>query len=174
MANLQRAIRAEEAADALEQSTPTQSTVSTYHSVPHTDVSHPTPLFSDQALPGEIVTEPRHHTVHEHELDPSPRGSGKAISFVALHESAKAGKKLAVVLKVGGRQRTIHFGAAGMDDFTKTKDAKQKARYIERHEKREDWGQSGILTPGFWARWLLWNKPTLKASMADVRKRFKL
>ena len=102
-------------------------------------------------------------------------GEGRhGVSVIALHESAKPGKKLAIVLKANGRKRTIHFGAAGMDDFTKTGDPAQKKRYIDRHQKREDWTASGILTPGFWAKHLLWNKPTLKASMADVKKVFHL
>jgi hypothetical protein len=101
-------------------------------------------------------------------------GSGKAVVFRSLEKSNKAGKKWRVNLTVNGRSRTIHFGAAGMDDFTKTKDEAQKARYIDRHEKREDWTAKGVPTAGFWSRWILWNKPTVAASLSDVRKRFSL
>ena len=103
-----------------------------------------------------------------------PRGGAKGIVFRSLEESNQAGKKWRVNLTVDGRSRTIHFGAAGMDDFTKTGDKIQKKRYIERHGKRENWTKSGITTPGFWSRWVLWNKPTVAESLADVRKRFKL
>ena len=29
-------------------------------------------------------------------------------------------------------------------------------------------------TPGFWSRWLLWNKPTLAASIQDAQRRFSI
>jgi hypothetical protein len=34
------------------------------------------------------------------------------------------------------------------------------------------WGKSGIDTAGFWSRWLLWNKPTIKESYDDIKRRF--
>ena len=30
------------------------------------------------------------------------------------------------------------------------------------------------LTAGFWSRWYLWNLPTKKASLEDLKRRFKL
>ena len=65
---------------------------------------------------------------------------------------------------------TIHFGAKGYEDFTTHKDTKRKANYLARHSN-ENWNDP--MTAGFWARWLLWNKPSLKASVDDVNKRFK-
>ncbi len=32
-------------------------------------------------------------------------------------------------------------------------------------------GVTGIKTAGFWSRWVLWNLPTLQASISDVNKR---
>jgi len=100
------------------------------------------------------------------------RGSDTEVVFRSLEPSKQKGKKWCVTLTVNGRKRVIHFGAAGMDDFTLTKDTEQRKRYIDRHEAREDWTASGITTPGFWSKHLLWNKPTIAASLADVRKRF--
>ena len=68
--------------------------------------------------------------------------------------------------------KIIHFGAEGYSDMTKHKDPERKQRYIDRHSKQEDWTKSGIQTPGFWSRWLLWNKPTLQESKQDIQKRF--
>lgn len=68
--------------------------------------------------------------------------------------------------------RKIYFGAHGMSDFTIHKDEKRKERYINRHQKRENWNHSGINTRGFWSRWILWNKPSLKASIQDTQRRF--
>ncbi len=66
--------------------------------------------------------------------------------------------------------RRIGFGAAGYSDYTKHGDIDRKARYIKRHEPREDW--ENPYTAGFWARWLLWNKKTIAASIRDIGERF--
>lgn len=68
--------------------------------------------------------------------------------------------------------KVVHFGAKGYSDYTKHKDSERKDRYISRHRKRENWKKSGIDTAGFWSRWLLWNKPSLGASIRDIEKRF--
>tara|TARA_R110000787_G_scaffold74156_1_gene165006 strand:+ start:794 stop:1069 length:276 start_codon:yes stop_codon:yes gene_type:complete len=69
-------------------------------------------------------------------------------------------------------KKTIHFGSAGMSDFTKNKDEKRKSLYIARHKAREDW--TNPKSAGALSRWILWNKPTLKASVEDYKKRFNL
>ena len=68
----------------------------------------------------------------------------------------------------------IKFGASSYQDFTIHKDEERKQRYILRHEARENWTKTGIYTPGFWSRWLLWNKPTLEESAEDIKKRFNI
>ena len=101
--------------------------------------------------------------------------------YVNLSRSNIPSKKFKVTLiqrkapassKHHGRRKTVHFGAKGMSDFTIHKDPKRKARYIARHKARENWSRSGIMTPGFWSRWLLWNKPSLQASLNDIKMRF--
>jgi hypothetical protein len=79
------------------------------------------------------------------------------------------------------RLKVIKIGAAGMGDYTiftreqgKKIADEHKKRYIDRHSAREDWTESGIGTAGFWSRWLLWNKPTLKDSIEYVLKTFDL
>lgn len=72
----------------------------------------------------------------------------------------------------GRKEKTISFGAKGMSDYTKHKDPERKKLYIQRHEKNEDW--TNPLTAGALSRWILWNKTSLKASIADFKKRFKL
>lgn len=79
---------------------------------------------------------------------------------------------MAIIELDDGSKRTIRFGAKGMSDFTKNKDEERKQRYLDRHKAREDW--TNPLTAGFWSRWLLWNKPTITASLADLRQRFDL
>lgn len=79
------------------------------------------------------------------------------------------------------RIKIIRFGANGMKDYTiyNREEGKQvadehKERYIKRHQKREDWTKSGILTRGFWSKHLLWSQKTLKESINDTIKRFNL
>ena len=74
--------------------------------------------------------------------------------------------------KCGRPEKVVSFGAKGYSDFTKHHDAERKKKYLERHEKTEDWNDP--VTPGALSRWLLWNKTTLKASIADFKKRFNL
>ena len=64
------------------------------------------------------------------------------------------------------------FGSKGMSDFTKHKDPERKKRYMTRHSKRENWNSPK--TPGALSRWILWNKDTLRKSIADYKKKFKL
>ena len=86
-----------------------------------------------------------------------------------IEKSSRATKKYMV--KVGSK--TIHFGAKGFEDYTTHQDESRKRNYLARH-KNENWNLSGIGTAGFWARWLLWNKPTIKESINDIKRRFKL
>ena len=80
--------------------------------------------------------------------------------------------KYVAVLDLGdGKTKTVRFGAFGMSDFTKNNDEERKQRYLNRH-KNEDWND--ITTAGAWSRWLLWNKPTITESLADLKKRFDL
>jgi len=64
----------------------------------------------------------------------------------------------------------VHFGAAGYEDYTIHKDSERKNRYIQRHKKNEDWNNTK--TPGFWALHLLWNKPTIKESIEDIKRKY--
>ena len=94
--------------------------------------------------------------------------------LIKLVESPIQGKKYRVYLEVDGKEQHVDFGAAGYQDYTKHKEEARKALYLGRHKTREDWTKSGLLTPGFWARWILWNQKTIAASLADVRQRFDL
>jgi len=70
-----------------------------------------------------------------------------------------------------GRNNTIHFGAEGYTDYTQVSDADNKKAYRKRHAKDYI---NDISKPGAWAWHLLWNKPTLNASIDDMEKTFKI
>jgi hypothetical protein len=65
-----------------------------------------------------------------------------------------------------------HFGAKGMSDFTKHGDEERKERYIKRHKVNENWDDPK--SAGALSRFVLWNKPTLSASIRDYKSRFNL
>jgi len=72
-----------------------------------------------------------------------------------------------------GRSKTTKFGAAGMDDYTKTHDKEQRARYIKRHQK--DMSTGDPTRAGFLSRHLLWGESTsLMANLSAYRNRFNL
>jgi len=89
---------------------------------------------------------------------------------IKLSKSTRKDKKYMVEID----NKKIHFGATGYSDFTLHKDPKRKKLYIMRHKKRENWEISGIKTPGFWARWILWNLPSLEESIDNVERKFKI
>jgi hypothetical protein len=79
-----------------------------------------------------------------------------------LMKSPRPDKKFRVILPDG---RKVDFGATGYSDYTIHKDKQRMTRYIIRHQKRENWGKSGIATAGFWSRWILWSEPNLRAAI---------
>jgi hypothetical protein len=86
------------------------------------------------------------------------------------YPSDKPEKKYYMITKDNKR---VYFGAAGMSDFTKHKDEERKQRYIkDMKNEYKFWNKSGINTPSFWSRFLLWKKPTIKESYQDIKKRF--
>ena len=92
---------------------------------------------------------------------------------VIIKKSSKPEKKYQAILSSkDNKTKTIHFGSAGASDFTKHRDEARKKRYLDRHRARENWTVPD--TAGSLARWILWNKPTLKESITDYKKKFNL
>jgi len=68
--------------------------------------------------------------------------------------------------------KKVSFGARGYSDFTQHKDVERKQRYIDRHKKNENWND--IKTAGAWSKGILWNKPTIRESIASMEKKFNI
>ena len=81
-------------------------------------------------------------------------------------------KKYKAVFDNDGRTKSTKFGASGMDDYTIKHDKEQRERYRSRHAK--DLKTGDPTRAGFLAYYLLWNKPTLAASIADYKSRFNM
>jgi len=93
------------------------------------------------------------------------------VHYYYPYKSDKPDKKYYIITK---SEKKIYFGQAGASDMTQHKDEDRKNRYIKRHEKNESkfWNKSGIDTPSFWSRFLLWHKPSIKESYEDIKNRF--
>jgi hypothetical protein len=90
-----------------------------------------------------------------------------------LRRSRNPEKKWDAVFEKDGKEKVVAFGAKGYSDFTKHKNVTRKARYIKRHSGMgEHWNKPD--TPGALSRWILWNKPSLKGSLRNFKKRFSL
>jgi len=89
---------------------------------------------------------------------------------VRIIKSSKPDKKYMAMFNIDGKKKTTHFGQAGADDYTITRDEEQKKRYLDRHRANENWNDP--LTAGALSRWILWNKPSITDSIASYKKRF--
>jgi hypothetical protein len=100
------------------------------------------------------------------------------VEKIYLYESDKPAKKFYIQFTnpETGRLKKVYFGAIKpngepYDDYTITKDDEQKARYLKRHKGMgEDY--TNIYSSGALAKYILWNKPTLSASIKDANERF--
>jgi hypothetical protein len=90
-----------------------------------------------------------------------------------LIKSKRVGKKFTAKFTncTNKEIKLVHFGAAGMSDFTKHHDEERKQRYIARHSNNnENWNDP--YTAGALSRYILWNKHTIEESVKDFKKRF--
>ncbi len=94
--------------------------------------------------------------------------------LVSITNSSKSNKKMMAKFKdkKTGRESTTHFGAAGMDDYTKTKDKAQRERYRSRH--RGD-NLTNPRSAGALSWFVLWGNSTSKReNIASYKRRFNL
>ena len=81
-------------------------------------------------------------------------------------------KMKAVFYKDNKKVKTTHFGASGYSDFTKHKNEERKKLYDSRHKKNENWND--YKSAGSLSKYILWNKPTMSASIKDYKNKFNL
>lgn len=93
--------------------------------------------------------------------------------LISITRSNHPDKKMMATFENDGRRKTVHFGARGMNDYTSFPKAireKRKELYLSRHKANENWNDPE--SPGALSRYILWNKPSLQASIADYKRRF--
>ena len=88
------------------------------------------------------------------------------VKLIKLTSSPNKTKKMRAYFSDGTH---TDFGATGYSDYTKHKDPERKQRYIDRHKRHENW--KNMKSAGALSRYILWNKPSLKASIADYKRR---
>tara|TARA_R110000803_G_scaffold49200_2_gene102258 strand:+ start:793 stop:1086 length:294 start_codon:yes stop_codon:yes gene_type:complete len=93
---------------------------------------------------------------------------------VVIKKSDRSGKKMmATFTKDNGRKKTTHFGQAGADDYTRTKDREQRKRYRSRHKK--DLKTGDYTRAGYLSYYILWGESTsLRENIRKYKTRFNL
>jgi hypothetical protein len=96
------------------------------------------------------------------------------MKLLYIKKSTKPDKKLMAVFEgKNGRMRTTHFGASGMDDYTKTHDKDQRSRYRERHSK--DLETNDPTKAGYLSYYILWGDSTsIAANTTAYKNKFNL
>jgi hypothetical protein len=96
------------------------------------------------------------------------------MKLISVTASSKPDKKLMAVFETDtGRKKTTHFGASGMDDYTKTHDKEQRERYRTRHAKDLQTGDP--TRAGLLSYYLLWGDSTsLQTNLKNYKKMFSL
>ena len=96
------------------------------------------------------------------------------MKLLSITQSSKPDKKLMAVFEQdNGRKKTTHFGASGMDDYTKTYDKAQRDRYRTRHAK--DLRTGDPTRAGHLSYYILWGDSTsLQSNISAYRRRFNL
>ena len=89
-----------------------------------------------------------------------------------VSDSNNKNKKLKVVIyKDGIKVKTLHIGDNRYADYIQYYRSnpsianERKRLYLLRHHKEND----DIMSKSYWAKNLLWNKPTLKQSIKDIK-----
>ena len=96
------------------------------------------------------------------------------MKLVKIVKSSKKNKKFdAIFLKDNGKEKTVSFGASGMNDYTLTKDKDARLRYRKRHIK--DLKTKDPSRAGYLSYYILWGDSTsLQENIKAYRKRFNL
>jgi len=98
------------------------------------------------------------------------------MKYAQLKKSSVQGKKYTLVFYDADRKKvkTIQFGQAGADDYTKTGDKDQRDRYRDRHTNTRE-NHDVPDTPASASYWILWgNSTSLSANYNAYLKRFNL
>ena len=92
--------------------------------------------------------------------------------LISITKSNKEKKKWTAKFynKITKREKNIHFGASGYDDYTITKDKEQRERYRTRHKNDN---LSSPISAGALSYYILWGDSTsMKTNIREFKKKF--
>lgn len=100
------------------------------------------------------------------------------IKLIKVEKATDGKHKLVAVFDVNGKEKRTSFGAQGYGDFIiftkeegRESGLRHKENYNTRHKK--DLRTGDPTRAGFLSVFILWNKPTLQASIDDYKRRLK-
>lgn len=93
------------------------------------------------------------------------------IKLESIKRSQRKDKKLTATFKINNKKKTVHFGQKNASDYTIHKDSERKKRYQARHINDNI---DKPLSAGALSWFILWNKPTIRESITDYKKRFNI
>ena len=96
------------------------------------------------------------------------------MKLVSITHSDKPEKKFVAKFQSdAGRTKSVYFGAAGMDDYTRTKDTAQRDRYRARHAK--DLTTGDPTKAGYLSYYILWGPSTsIQSNISAYKRKFNL
>lgn len=94
------------------------------------------------------------------------------VELISIKKLKGDKKKYQAFFLVNGKEKVQKFGAEGMSDYTIHKDINRRNRYISRHLK--DLDTDDPTRAGYLSMFVLWNKPSLDASIADYKTRLSI
>ena len=104
-----------------------------------------------------------------------------SLKLIEIKKSTRPNKRLMAIFSKDDKKITRHFGFRTSETgktgstFIDHKDPKKKNAYIARHKvNEEEFWRTKPEAPATLSRFILWNKPTLQASIKDYKKRFKI
>lgn len=96
------------------------------------------------------------------------------MTYLQIKDSNREGKKYVAFFYNNDKKKvkTIHFGSAGMSDYTIHKDDERKQRYLDRHRANENWDNP--MTAGSLSKHLLWTHKNFDKAVKEFVKLFNL
>lgn len=96
------------------------------------------------------------------------------IYAVQLKPSKNKRFKFFILNPATGKSKVVQFGSKNGSTYVDHKDPVKKKNYIARHSalKTENW--SDPFTAGFWARWYLWEEPSIPRAEKFLNRNFSI
>tara|TARA_R110000868_G_scaffold8775_1_gene44955 strand:+ start:966 stop:1265 length:300 start_codon:yes stop_codon:yes gene_type:complete len=93
------------------------------------------------------------------------------MEFYLTHSKNPKKKYSVLYINKDDKLKTINFGSSGYDDYIITNNDKQKNRYKQRHKHDNI---NDYTFAGFWSMHLLWNHKTIKQSIKNIERTYKI